>query len=759
MAFRRPNISTVVLLLLPLVVLWPAVFAGKGLAPWDHIAPMMSDASQSSSRSWDILQTDGALQFDVWRNMVFSAWRSGEMPVWNPYQLAGTPLLANSQSAPFYPLHILFGLSGLPTPLAMALLAWIHLAIAGIGLAFLARQLGASDEGATLGGALFLLSPFMIAWVPLPSVITTCAWIPLGLGFLLRLYAQFSVKDAGLFSLVTGMMLLGGHLQFAFYGILAIIFLIIWLSISQFRESRNPLRITIIAVACLGVSATISSVQILPTLKYSEFSHRKTGATAEGYKAYVSGSVKPYELVGVVAPGLLGKPGGREADSPEGFNIPTYWPMMVKPGGNYAESALYLCPPVLLGLFMLRRKLDWKHSGGIVGVGLVGLLLALGTALNSLFYNSVPGFASTGSPGRASILVVIAACTLAAWALPRQEEFNPKAKAFPVIALFLIGVVALLAANSFGTLETWIPGQTVTTAVARRVVETVPMLLLSLLLCATGWFVWQKKGLAWLGAGCLLVAHLVISQPFILPMGRPMPTSAASSDPNLRRAYVNLNWDFFRPTSALMPPNTSSLLRVQDVAGYDSLIHRDTVAFLKDLNDGQDPAPAVNGNIMFVKPNLDWSKLDEAGISEVWSRQKLEQAPYEPETADRYLIYRASGSVATLNGNPVSISNLGYSGFKVAASESGTLVVRFRNLPGWIAMAHDRPLKVSGSRWIETEVSPGETVIEFTYRPPGLRLGLVLSLVGTVIAFCLLIISRWLPVSSELDPPPTDGVQ
>ena len=287
----------------------------------------------------------------------------------------------------------------------------------------------------------------------------------------------------------------------------------------------------------------------------------------------------------------------------------------------------------------------------------------------------------------------------------------------------------------------------------------MPLLLLSLLLCAAGWFAWQKKGYAWLGAGCLLVAHLVVSQPFILPMGSVMPTVPESSDPNLRRAYVNLNWDFFRPTAALMPPNTSSLLRVQDVAGYDSLIHRDTVAFLKELNDGQDPAPAVNGNIMFVKPNLNWGELAEAGVSEVWSRQKLDQAPNEPETADRYLIYRASGSIATLNGQPVSISKLGFSGFKVAAEESGSLIVRFRNLPGWIAMANNRPLKISGSRWIETEVPPGGTEIEFTYLPPGLRLGLVLSLIGTMNAYNLLFVSMVSPVSSELDPPQTDGVQ
>ncbi|MFX9069623.1 hypothetical protein ABTN30_20170, partial [Acinetobacter baumannii] len=87
----------------------------------------------------DVLQADGVLQFYVWRDMVFDAWGKGQIPAWNSYQLAGTPLLANSQSAAFYPPHILMGLLHVPTAMAMTLLAWFHLFWAGLGCYFLSR--------------------------------------------------------------------------------------------------------------------------------------------------------------------------------------------------------------------------------------------------------------------------------------------------------------------------------------------------------------------------------------------------------------------------------------------------------------------------------------------------------------------------------------------------------------------------------------------------------------------------------------------
>lgn len=760
-ADRKQTALLLLLVLAPLLVLWPGVFAGQALGPWDQIKPMLGDGLQTSPRAWDVLQADGALQFTVWRDLVFSSWRVGEIPLYNPYQLAGQPLLPNSQSAPFYPFHILLGISGLPTPLAIVLLAWLHLAIAALGVRALALRLGASPEAAALGGVLCALSPFMVAWTALPSVTTTVCWIPVALNLLLKIFQRPTLPVTGQFALATACLLLGGHLQFAFYGLLALLLTGIWLLFSHLlppnpnspEEIKAPLPKSLLsALAGAALAVALASVQILPTLQFSRDSHRQADATAEGYAAYVASAVKPFELPAILAPGLLGLPGQAEADSPENFRNPAYWPLLVKPGANFAESALYLGPVLLLGLLMLPRDRDWRKLGAIASIGTLGFLLALGTGLNGMLYYNVPGFAATGSPGRAAVLFVLAACVLAAVAFPRaNDQPNPKAPAYSVIALFVIGVAAILASQNAATLETWIPGASVATPAARRMVETLPTLLIGLLCAAGAWFFWVKKGQILLALALALAGHLVAVPTQFLAFGpapKPAPqqapdpaTNQEASQTNLRRAYVNLPWDFFRATNALYPPNTSTLARVQDLAGYDSLLHRDTVAMLREVNNGEDPAPPINGNMMFVKPGFDPAALAEAGVTEVWSRVQLPQLTTPPLIKDNYVVYDLPGP--GLVSDPLAegkVTRLSTSGFTIRANGPGPVIVRFRALPGLEVAAGQATLSaMPESPWIQLDLSePGEQEVTVRYNPPGFATGVNLAIPALLATLALL---------------------
>jgi hypothetical protein len=96
--------------------------------------------------------------------------------------LCGTPFLANSQSAPLYPLHWLLYLPGAEDGVAVAVrmgwLAWLHLSIAGIGAYLLARDFQCRPCAARIAGTAFMLSGFCVAWLELPSFISVTCWIP-----------------------------------------------------------------------------------------------------------------------------------------------------------------------------------------------------------------------------------------------------------------------------------------------------------------------------------------------------------------------------------------------------------------------------------------------------------------------------------------------------------------------------------------------------------------------------------------------------
>jgi len=51
---------------------------------------------------------DVITQLYPWRQLVIESWKQGQVPGWNPYQFAGSPLLANVQSSVFSPFNLLF---------------------------------------------------------------------------------------------------------------------------------------------------------------------------------------------------------------------------------------------------------------------------------------------------------------------------------------------------------------------------------------------------------------------------------------------------------------------------------------------------------------------------------------------------------------------------------------------------------------------------------------------------------------------------
>lgn len=102
----------------------------------------------------------------------------GELPLWNPYQLCGIPWLATMQGGFFYPPHLLYFL--LPSYRALAASGVLHLLLAAIATALLARRAGLGMPASGLAAVLFVLRgymPFMLLW---PNQLEAVAWLPVG---------------------------------------------------------------------------------------------------------------------------------------------------------------------------------------------------------------------------------------------------------------------------------------------------------------------------------------------------------------------------------------------------------------------------------------------------------------------------------------------------------------------------------------------------------------------------------------------------
>lgn len=258
--------SALVLGLLILIFISPSFFQGRFLAPVDtthYVAPYL----------------DITTQMLPWWKLSSELIRSGHLPFWNIFSGNGLPLLANMQSAVFFPLTWLFYIFKIR--FALAAYAFLKLFLMGLFTYFYLRELRLRHFSCLLGAILFAFCNANVIWFlwPLTSVILI---LPLSLFLVERYFNTRDVKVALWLAPVTALGLFAGHPQTFFY-----IFCVIYgytIFKSFFPQSGIPLRgtfgqnlkqgfgqlILLSTIYLLGL--IISAVAVLPFLEYLKLS-------------------------------------------------------------------------------------------------------------------------------------------------------------------------------------------------------------------------------------------------------------------------------------------------------------------------------------------------------------------------------------------------------------------------------------------------------------------------------------------------------
>ncbi len=708
---RRSPWTILLIVLAPLVLLFGPLIRGEAPGAFDQIRQMAPWNGPAPAQAWDVLQADSVLQFYPWRDLVLKSWAEGRVPWWNPHQLCGSPLLANSQSGALYPPHILLGVAHVPTPIALVLLAWFHLAWAGVGLCLLARELGARPEASAAAAISFSLGSFMVSWTALPSVISTVAWIPWLWLFAIRSVGGAQRSDFARLTLACAMMLLAGHLQFAAYGALSA-GLIVACRGAQIRQWRTLGW----AMLALALGPILAAPQLVPVLAAGRTSHRASTPSEDGYQAAMQAAIRPDELAArLVWPFTQGVPTERVASN---LAIAKFRPAIERPGANFAESAVTIGPIALVGLiglaFTIRsQSRTWPLAIG----GLFGLLVALGTPVNRWLVFGIPGWSATGSPGRAIVLFLLGACVLSAVGLEfgtgsdRQQRDRKTVVALLAVIIGLLGTVLRGGVGpATGDLAAALREPSVWENIALIAPVVIAGIAVTLIDRVRFLLPVAAVGLAWL---------------FALPVwraGTPLAlvTPPGPSSSNERIALVNRSWSLFEPARAVAPPNTATHLDLFDVAGYDSLIDRRTVEMLKRLNGGAEPAPPANGNMMLLKSGRAPAELAEAGVTYLVSPVPQPElgAPAGEWNGDSVYRLSSPGIVSTPQGGATDVVQ-NTSGLKATVLGPGPATVRVLNLGSWRGFVDGKEVEVQGEGWVQLPVGEGQHQIElrWTYQP------------------------------------------
>jgi hypothetical protein len=370
-------------------------------------------------------------QFWPWRQLVKMQILGGEWPLWNPLLGNGTPLLANLQSAVFYPPNLLYLL--LPVEQGLTLSVVLHLMLAGMFMYAYARQLELSPFAALLSALTFMFSGYLIGRTQFVSMINTAVWLPLLLLLGEKLSGPHPHKRQEWLAVIglglgLALAILAGHAQLLFYStlLLAAYTLVRSWQKTQLEIEQSPWLAIIRAGWRLGLAILLAlllaAAQLLPTAEFLLQSDRGGGAERTFALTY---SFWPWRLITLLAPNFFGHPASGD-----------YWGY-----ANFWEDHAYLgVLPLLLALAAIWRYLrskfnrnDQAESAGgqshqasqsspyrqvIPFYALlipISLLLAMGwnTPVYLWVFDTIPGFAYFQAPARLLIWYTVAMATLA----------------------------------------------------------------------------------------------------------------------------------------------------------------------------------------------------------------------------------------------------------------------------------------------------------------------------------------------------------
>jgi hypothetical protein len=141
-------------------------------------------------------------------------WAAGRIPLWEPGENGGTPLLGSPTAAVLYPGKILFAL--VPYPRGAKLYIVAHVVLAFGAMWALARHWGVSRSGATLAGLCYAFGGPVLSDYFNVVYLVGAAWAPLGCRAAdrwLRLGRRSALIEL---TLVLAMQILGGDIQAAY---------------------------------------------------------------------------------------------------------------------------------------------------------------------------------------------------------------------------------------------------------------------------------------------------------------------------------------------------------------------------------------------------------------------------------------------------------------------------------------------------------------------------------------------------------------
>jgi len=506
----------------------------------------------------NFLITDPIRQTYIWKELAVNMWREGKVPVWNPYEMAGKPLLANFQTSAFYPFNAILLLR--PFYLSWSIFILLQTLMAGIFMYAYLFNLKLKKQAALVGATVFCFCSFSVSWLEWGNILHTALWLPLVLLFIDRIFSTRSKKWYLLFIASLSLSFLAGHLQTFFY---LFILGFAYFFYRWFLFKKSP---KLLAGYAISLSAFFFLIifQLIPTVQFLLLSSRSID---QNFRIVEGWFVPWVNLIQIIAPDFFGNP-----------TTLNYWGMW-----NYGELTIYIgMLPLMLAIFTIHKKT--KDTLFYWLILLISLLFSLPTGLSSLpFLFNVP-FISTAQPTRLIFLITFSLAVLAAFGFDYLYERRKQALKY-FIPLIIVGLVIVTLWGVVFLKLPFIFQKTDDIVTAKRnLLFPTTLFVFSCIYIGMFYFLKNKKWDVLLFiAGFLLIALDLIRfgqkfSPFTSP-------SYLYPDTAIIR-FLKEQKDIFRVAGTdrrIMPPNFYSHYKLQTIEGYDPLYLKNYAEFISIL--------------------------------------------------------------------------------------------------------------------------------------------------------------------------------
>ena len=382
---------------------------------------------------------------------------AGEWPLWNPWLGNGTPLLANLQTALFYPPNVLYLF--MPIAHAFTFSIILHLILAGLFMYLYARSIHLPPFAATISALVYMFSGYIVGRTQFVTMVNVLAWFPLLLLFSERIVVRRIKIDIIGLGLILAIQILAGHAQLWFYGLWLIGAYVVFRSWQEAHQNNQPpwpnlIKSLIWLGLALGLALLLAAIQIIPTAEFTTQSARSSGA--DRYFA-LSYSFWPWRLITLLMPNFFGNPAQGN-----------YWGY-----ANYWEDHAYLGTlPFLLALIAIwnyyrpsrarsstpdQKPTEYQYQPHQVTPFFtflipISLILAMGwnTPIYLWVFDTIPGFGYFQAPSRLLIWYTIAMAVLAgigahSFELNRRSQRGWRRLLIACVGLTIAGLIGNFA--------------------------------------------------------------------------------------------------------------------------------------------------------------------------------------------------------------------------------------------------------------------------------------------------------------------------